>query len=69
MDEAAEARFIALETRFSYLERFIEQLNGQVVAHDRTIQKLTAENTLLRARLHEIQEAADVIPNRRPPHY
>jgi uncharacterized coiled-coil protein SlyX len=64
-----EKRFIDLETKFAYLEDYVQQLQGVVVEHTKTIDKLLTKNKLLEEKLTEVFESSGEIPNRKPPHY
>lgn len=64
-----EKRFIDLETKFAYLEDYVQQLQGVVVEHTNTIDKLLTKNKLLEEKLTEVFESSGEIPNRKPPHY
>ena len=64
-----EKRFIDLETKFAYLEDYVQQLQCVVVEHTKTIDKLLTKNKLLEEKLTEVFESSGEIPNRKPPHY
>lgn len=63
-----ESRFVALETKLSYLEDFVAQLQEQVVAQTWQLEILREANKRLAGRYEELAASID-IPNRRPPHY
>jgi SlyX protein len=60
-----ESRLIALETRYTHLERQVDELNQVVFEQQKTIDRLTKELALLRNRAGGV----DRDPNERPPHY
>lgn len=62
-------RIDALEMRFTYLEDFVKQLQEEVVAQSKTIEKLYMENAALREKIKELSELEGDVPNRKPPHY
>lgn len=62
-------RIDALEMRFTYLEDFVKQLQEEVVAQSKTIEKLYMENAALREKIKELAELEGDVPNRKPPHY
>ena len=68
MDKETEDRFIALETKISYMDDFITQLQEEVVSHQKQIEILRTENQILSSRIKDLSENEE-IPNRRPPHY
>lgn len=68
-DETIEKRFVTWETKFSYLENFVSELQEVVVAQGKEIDKLKIENKLMLEKLSELLENSEEIPNRRPPHY
>ena len=68
MDKETEDRFIALETKISYMDDFIAQLQEEVVSHQKQIEILRTENQILSSRIKDLSENEE-IPNRRPPHY
>ncbi len=65
-----EERLIHLETKISYQESLIADLNDTVVDQQKEIGLLKTMMELLRARLDELQEhAGESMPHVRPPHY
>jgi SlyX protein len=64
-----EDRIIQIESKLSYLEDFMSKLQAIAVEHTELIDKLKNENRALRAKLGEIEDAVQDIPNVRPPHY
>ena len=62
-------RITALETKFSYLEDFMNKLQAIAVEHTEAIDRLRAENKALKEKLGEVSDATRDIPNVRPPHY
>ncbi len=70
MDRETEERLIAAETKLSYMEDFVNQLQAVTVEHTNLIEKLREENRILAQKLRDISEQVEGdIPNRRPPHY
>ncbi|MCQ2248575.1 MAG: SlyX family protein [Treponema sp.] len=70
MDKETEERLIAAETKLSYMEDFVNQLQAVTVEHTNLIEKLREENRILAQKLRDISEQVEGdIPNRRPPHY
>lgn len=64
-----EKKFVNLETKFAYLEDYVQQLQEVVVEHTKTIDKLSAANKLMEERIADFLENSEEIPNRKPPHY
>lgn len=62
-------QIIALEMKFAYLEDFVKQLQEQVVLQAKQIERLQAENVMLREKLRDVSDLVGEIPNRKPPHY
>ncbi len=60
-----ESRLIALETRYTHLERQVDELSQVVFEQQKTIDRLTKELASLRTRVAGV----DRDPNERPPHY
>lgn len=70
MTAEEESRITALEIKLSYLEDFVNKLQGIAVEQGQTVDILKAENRVLKGKLEELIEAQEgEIPNRRPPHY
>ncbi len=70
MTTEEESRITALEIKLSYLEDFVNKLQGIAVEQGKTVDALKAENRVLKGKLEELIEAQEgEIPNRRPPHY
>ena len=70
MEKETEERIVQLETKLSYLEDFLDQLQGVAVENSRTIEKLREENKLMAQKLRDLSDHMEGdIPNRRPPHY
>ena len=62
-----EQRLVDLELRYMRTEKMFHDLSDVLVAHQKTIDRLAAELTSLRARVPE--DPDDAVPNERPPHY
>lgn len=60
-----ESRLIELETRYTHLERQVEELGQVVFEQQKTIDRLTKELALVCRRLAGV----DGTPAERPPHY
>jgi SlyX protein len=60
---------MVIETKIAYLEDFMNKLQAIAVEHTETIDRLKNENRALRAKLGELADAVQDIPNVRPPHY
>jgi uncharacterized coiled-coil protein SlyX len=60
-----ESRLIALETRYTHLERQVEELSQVVFEQQKTIDRLTKEVSIARDRMAGV-EGGPVDP---PPHY
>lgn len=70
MTTEEESRITALEIKLSYLEDFVNKLQGIAVEQGKVVDTLKAENRVLKGKLEELIEAQEgEIPNRRPPHY
>ncbi len=69
MDKETDDRFITLETKFAYLEDFVQKLQEETVKQAKLVEILRTENRLLSERLHDISDSMEEIPNRKPPHY
>lgn len=61
--------FTHLETKLAYLEDFMNKLQTITVEHTDAIDRLKNENRALRAKLGEIEDVVQDLPNNRPPHY
>lgn len=68
MEKETEDKFIALETKLSYQEDFIQKLQDEVVEMSKQILILRDENKILSSRIQDLSENLE-IPNRKPPHY
>ncbi|MCQ2610296.1 MAG: SlyX family protein [Treponema sp.] len=67
-DEELDKRFIDLETKFAYLEDFVQKLQEVTVEYSREIDKLKFENKLMAEKMEDLANSEE-IPNRKPPHY
>lgn len=67
--DTAEERLTLIETKLAYLEDFVNKLQAITVDHTDEIDRLKNENRAIRAKMGEIEDAVQDIPNRRPPHY
>jgi len=65
-----EQHIINLEIKISYLEDFVQQLQGVVLEQGAVIERLVAENQRIKTKLMDMAgQLQGDIPNRRPPHY
>ena len=65
-----ENEIIELQTKISYLEDFLMQLQEVTVEHTKTIERLVKDNQILKGKIQEMAEQLEgEIPNRKPPHY
>jgi len=62
-----EERLISLETKISYLESDLQELNQIIIAQDKTIGKLTVEAEEMKRIIKGAGE--EEVPQDRPPHY
>jgi len=64
-----ESRLVTLETRYTHLQRQVDDLGQVVFDQQRIIDRLTRELASLRSRLVGGEEDGPVIVDERPPHY
>ena len=70
MEKETEERIIRLETKLSYLEDFLNQLQQVSVENSETIELLRQENKLMSQKIRDMSDQLEgEIPNRKPPHY
>ena len=70
MENEFDSRLTEIEIKLSYLEDFMNKIQKITVEHTETIEKLKAENRVLKAKVTELVEFQEGdIPNRKPPHY
>jgi len=69
MSDQSEQRIIGLETKLAYLDDFMAKIQAITVEHTDAIERLKAENRALRAKLGEVEDQLQDLPNQRPPHY
>ena len=70
MEKEIEERLTAVEMKLSYIEDFVNQIQGVAVEQTKTIDKLQKEIKLMSEKIREMSNAVEGdIPNRRPPHY
>lgn len=60
---------VRIETKLAYVEDFMNKLQAIVVEHSEALERLKNENKALRAKLGELSDTVQDIPNVRPPHY
>jgi SlyX protein len=64
-----EWRLEKIETKLAFFEDFLIRLQDETLAQNAVLEKLGAEHSLIKARLLQISDELEEIPNRRPPHY
>lgn len=69
MQDNSEERLVALETKLSYLEDYVNKLQDVAVSQSKEIDVLREENRVISARFRELLDSLEDIPNRKPPHY
>ena len=70
MEKEIEERLTAVEMKLSYMEDFVNQIQGVAVEQTKTIDKLQKKIKLMSEKIREMSNAVEGdIPNRRPPHY
>ena len=68
-DETSQ-KLVGLEMKISFVEDFLQKIQDVCVEHTKEIQSLKAENTILKLKVAQIEEAlAPDIPSKKPPHY
>jgi SlyX protein len=65
---STDERFVFLETKVSYQEHTIAQLNDAILHQRRVIDELTRRLTRIEGQLGSLGTGQDT-PNERPPHY
>ncbi|WP_433010870.1 SlyX family protein [Treponema pectinovorum] len=68
MQTEIEDRFMKLEIKLAYLNKFVDELQGEVVKQQKEIDLLRQENKILSGRISDLSENME-IPSRKPPHY
>ncbi|WP_433032534.1 SlyX family protein [Treponema pectinovorum] len=68
MQTEIEDRFMNLEIKLAYLNKFVDELQGEVVKQQKEIDFLRQENKILSGRISDLSENME-IPSRKPPHY
>jgi SlyX protein len=67
--QVLEKRLEKIETKLSFLEDFLTRLQDEVVVRNAIIEKLNAGHSAMKAKLIQISQDLEEIPNRKPPHY
>jgi uncharacterized coiled-coil protein SlyX len=63
-------RLTEVETRYTYLERLVQELSTVVHEQQRTIEGLTVRLKRMEAAINEaIDPSTDPMPHEKPPHY
>jgi SlyX protein len=68
-EKRLEERLEKIETKLAFLEDFLIRLHKETTAQSALLEKLSAEHRLIKARLFQISDELEEIPNRKPPHY
>jgi SlyX protein len=58
-----------IETKLAFLEDFLVRLQEVTITQNALLEKLSAEHGHIKARLFQISDGLEEIPNRKPPHY
>ena len=69
MDKDIEKKLTIIETKLSYLEDFMTQLQNTTVEQAKKLERLQTENQILSGKISDLQDSIEDIPNRKPPHY
>ena len=70
IDFITDGRLTDLEIKVSYLEDFLEKIQNVVVEQSELLDRVFAENRLMREKIKEMSDQLEGdIPNVRPPHY
>lgn len=64
-----DGRLEKIETKLAFLEDFLTRLQDEVVRRNAEMDKLTADYSVMKARILQISQDLEEIPNRKPPHY
>lgn len=65
-----EDRIVELELRYMELKKTVEELSSVVVAHERTIERISAQLVAATARLRDLSDRAEgPVADDKPPHY
>lgn len=64
-----ETRLVTLETRYTHLQRQVDELSQVVFDQQRIIDRLTQELTSVRSRVAGVEDGGPAIVDERPPHY
>ena len=64
-----ETRLVTLETRYTHLQRQVDELSQVVFDQQRLIDRLTQELTVVRSRVAGVEDGSAAIVDERPPHY
>ncbi len=64
-----EDRVVELETKVAFQEDLLAKLDDALIAHERDIEQLKAQLTVLRVQLREIMGQVPEPTEGRPPHY
>jgi SlyX protein len=69
LDQDPSPRLEKIETKLAFLEDFLNRLQDEVVSRNAAMDRLIAENTVMKERLQAITQNLEEIPNQKPPHY
>ena len=64
-----EMRLVTLETRYTHLQRQVDELSQVVFDQQRLIDRLTQELTVVRSRVSGVEDGSAAIVDELPPHY
>jgi SlyX protein len=62
-------RLEKIETKLAFLEDFLIRLQDEVVDRNAALDRLAAENAVMKERLQVIVQSLEELPNQKPPHY
>jgi SlyX protein len=65
-EDELEQRIVDLELRFMRQEKLVAELDGVILAHERTIERLATEVKALR---EQVLAGGEALKDERPPHY
>jgi SlyX protein len=67
--QGLEPRIEKIEIKLAFLEDFLSRLQEEVLERNLLLDKLYAEHGAVKARLLQMSQELEEIPNRKPPHY
>ena len=70
MAHETDERITALEIKLAYMEDFLNELQRMTVEHGNILEKVVAENEILKDKVKElVEDQEEDMPNIRPPNY